>query len=209
MEDKKLTEQESLELITTMIRRTRERYIGDGNIMLMWGYLSVAVAALVWIMLTVTRHPAWNYLWFLIMIVGGILTPVMARKEQSERGMKSYSDRLTSQIWTVIGCTSIAAALMCVAFLLVGGVDSWMMMLGFALTLVPFAEIVQGIVVNEISMIVGGSIGLLIGIFTECCIAGHVTLYAAWFMPLFILAFAAMFIVPGHVINYKAKHQRL
>ena len=31
MEDKKLTEQESLELITTMIHRTRERYIGDGN----------------------------------------------------------------------------------------------------------------------------------------------------------------------------------
>ena len=177
--------------------------------MLMWGYLSAAVAALVWIMLTVTGHPAWNYLWFLIWIVGGTLTPIMARKEQSERGMKSYSDRLTSQIWTVIGYTSIAAALMCVAFLLVGGVDSWMMMLGFALTLVPFAEIIQGIVVNEISMIIGGSIGLLIGIFTECCIAGHVTLYAAWFMPLFILAFAAMFIVPGHVINYKAKHQRL
>lgn len=209
MEDKKLTEQESLELITTMIRRTRERYIGDGNIMLMWGYLTVAVAILVWVMLVLTHHPAWNYLWFLIMIVGGILTPVMARKEQSERGMKSYSDRLTSQIWTVIGYTSIAAALMCVAFLLVGGVDSWMMMLGFALTLVPFAEIVQGIVVNEISMIVGGSIGMLIGIFTECCIAGHVTLYAVWFMPLFILAFATMFIVPGHVINYKAKHQRL
>ena len=208
MEDKKLTEQESLELITTMIHRTRERYIGDGNIMLMWGYLTVTVAILVWVMLVLTHHPAWNYLWFLIMIVGGILTPVMARKEQSERGMKSYSDRLTSQIWTVIGYTSIAAALMCVAFLLVGGVDSWMMMLGFALTLVPFAEIVQGIVVNEKSMIVGGSIGLLIGIFTECCIAGRVTLYAVWFMPLFILAFAAMFIVPGHVINYKAKHQR-
>ena len=209
MEERQLTEKESLEVITAMIARTKERYIGDGNIMLMWGYLSAAVAALVWIMLAVTGHPAWNYLWFLIMIVGGILTPVMARKEQSERGMKSYSDRLTSQIWTVIGYTSIAAALMCVAFLLVGGVDSWMMMLGFALTLVPFAEIVQGIVVNEISMIVGGSIGMLIGIFTECCIAGHVTLYAVWFMPLFILAFATMFIVPGHVINYKAKHQRL
>lgn len=209
MEEKKISEEESISLIAQMISRTKERYIGDGNIMLMWGYLSAAVAALVWIMLAVTGHPAWNYLWFLIMIVGGILTPVMARKEQSERGMKSYSDRLTSQIWTVIGYTSIAAALMCVAFLLVGGVDSWMMMLGFALTLVPFAEIVQGIVVNEISMIVGGSIGMLIGIFTECCIAGHVTLYAVWFMPLFILAFATMFIVPGHVINYKAKHQRL
>ena len=39
MEERKLTEKESLEVITTMIARTRERYIGDGNIMLMWGYL--------------------------------------------------------------------------------------------------------------------------------------------------------------------------
>ena len=45
MEERKLTEKESLEVITTMIARTRERYIGDGNIMLMWGYLTVAVVA--------------------------------------------------------------------------------------------------------------------------------------------------------------------
>ena len=31
MEDKKMTEKESLELITTMIQRTRERYVGDGK----------------------------------------------------------------------------------------------------------------------------------------------------------------------------------
>ena len=39
MEERKLTEKESLEIITSMIERTRERYIGDGRIMLMWGYM--------------------------------------------------------------------------------------------------------------------------------------------------------------------------
>ena len=58
MEDKKMTEKESLELITAMINRTRERYIGDGNILLMWGYLTVIVTALVWIMLIMTHNPA-------------------------------------------------------------------------------------------------------------------------------------------------------
>ena len=51
MEEKRMTESESLALITEMISRTKERYIGDGNIMLMWGYLTVIVTALVWIML--------------------------------------------------------------------------------------------------------------------------------------------------------------
>ena len=41
MKDRKLTEKESLEIITSMIARTKERYIGNANILLMWGYLVV------------------------------------------------------------------------------------------------------------------------------------------------------------------------
>lgn len=51
MDERKLTEKESLEVITSMIQRTKERYIGNGNIMLMWGYLVGVVSMLVWIML--------------------------------------------------------------------------------------------------------------------------------------------------------------
>ena len=53
----------------------------------------------------------------------------------------------------------------------------------------------------------GGAVGLLAGIFTICCIAGHVTLYATWFMPIFIIAFIAMMIVPGHILNRKARNE--
>ena len=52
MDEKKLTEKESIILITEMISRTKERYIGDGNIMLMWGYLTVLVS----ILSHITRH---------------------------------------------------------------------------------------------------------------------------------------------------------
>lgn len=205
MEDRKLTEKESLDVITSMIARTKERYIGDGNIMLLWGYLTVAVTALVWIMLLLTRHPAWNWLWFLIWIVGGTLTPIMARKQQKKAGVKSYSDRISSRIWSVVGWSAIFSTFCCLGFLLLGGVDAWSMMFVLALIIVPFAEIVQGIIVNERSLVAGGGIGLAIGIFTICCIAGNVPLVVDWFMPLFMLAFAAMMIVPGHILNHKAK----
>lgn len=36
MEDRKLTEKESLEVIASMIARTKQCYIGNGNILLMW-----------------------------------------------------------------------------------------------------------------------------------------------------------------------------
>ena len=42
MEDKKLNEKESLELITQMIQNTRRNLdTGSGNMFLVWGYVSV------------------------------------------------------------------------------------------------------------------------------------------------------------------------
>lgn len=206
MEERKITEAESIEIITSMISRTKDRLVkGSGNILLMWGYLIEAVTALIWVLLVTTNNPAVNWLWFLIWIIGGIATPIMAKKERVASGSKSYTDKLTSQMWSVVGLTGIASALLCLGFLVIGGKDSWSMMFAFALIIVPMAEIMQGLVIKEISLIAGGSIGLLTGIFTTCCISAHVALMASWFMPLFIIAFAAMMIVPGHILNSKAK----
>ena len=203
-----MTEKESLELITSMIQRTRERYVGDGNIMLMWGYLTVVVTALVWILLVTTRNQACNWLWFLIPIVGGIATPIMSRQRQVNYGVKSYSDKVISQIWTVVGLTSLLSVLCCLAFQLIAGVDTWRSMLIFALAFAPFAEITHGIVVKEKSLIFGGVVGLCAGIITICCIAGNIPLGANWFLPMFMIAFICMMIIPGHIINRKAKLQR-
>ncbi|MBR4829230.1 MAG: hypothetical protein IKZ92_05445 [Muribaculaceae bacterium] len=207
MEDKKMTEKESLELITSMIQRTRERYIGDGNILLMWGYLTVFVTALVWIMLVLTHDSAWNWLWFLIGIVGGIATPIMSKKSDRKSGVKSYSDKITSQIWTTVGIASIVAALFCFGFAL-KGFHAWGMMFAIPLLIVPMAEISQGIIVKEKSLIVGGAIGLCVGLFTFCCLVGNVRLLVNWFLPLFMVAFACMMIIPGHIVNHKARQQR-
>ena len=208
MEEKKMTERESLELITAMINRTKERYVGDGNIMLMWGYLSVVVAALVWILLVKTHNPAWNWLWFAIGIIGGIATPIMDKKQRVKYGVKSYSDKLTSQIWTIVGISAFVATLFCLGFSLLKGYDAWKMMFAFALIIVPMAEMAQGIVIREKSLVIGGAIGLVGGIFIVCCIAAEVPLYANMILPIFIVAFICMMIIPGHIINRKAKSQR-
>ncbi len=207
MEDRKLTEKESLEVIASMIARTKERYVGDGNILLMWGYLTIAVTATVWILLAYTHNPAWNWLWFLIWVAGGIATPIMAKKERSERGAKSYSDKITFRLWSVVGYSAIISTCCCLGFLLVKGIDTWIVMLVFALIIVPFAEVAQGVVLNEKSLIIGGGCGLAGGIFTACCIAGKIALYADWYLPLFILAFVCMMIIPGHVLNRNAKRK--
>ncbi len=206
MEDKKINERESIAIITSMIARTKERYnLGDGNIMLMWGYLTISISALVWVLLALTHNPAVNWLWFLVWIIGGIASPVMAKKKNIKKGAKTDTDKIISRLWSIVGFSAIACTFACLGLLLFSGVDAWSAMLVFALIIVPFAEIANGIVLNESSCMWGGSIGLLAGIFLTCCVAGKVALSATWVMPLFIISFICMMIIPGHAINHKAR----
>ena len=208
MEDRKLTEKESLEVITSMIAKTKQRYIGDGRIMVMWGYLVATVSALVWVMLATTRQGAWNYLWFAIPVIGGIATPIMSRKQQRKAGVKTFYDTVTSQLWTIAGLSEYAALFVCLGIRLFTGVNCWVAMLAYTQIAMPLAEIAQGLLIKEKSITVGGIIGLTVGIVTVCCLAGRITLAVNWYMPLFILAFVAMMIVPGHILNHKASQER-
>lgn len=203
MEEKKLTQQESISIIAEMISRTKDRYIGDGNIMLMWGWLTIAVTGLVWAALALTLNPVWNWLWFLIPIIGGIATPIMAKKSERARGVKTYSDKISSQIWLAVGLIGAAAIIVCLGFNF-AGIYAWSLMFIYALIIVPLAEIAQGLIVREKSLVVGGAFGIAVGLFTASCLVCHIILYAYWFLPAFMLAFACMMLIPGYVINRKA-----
>lgn len=207
MEEKKLSEKESLEVIATMIARTRQRYLGDGNIMLMWGYLVVAVSALVWIMLAATHCGAWNWLWFAIPVIGGVATPLMARRQKRVVGAVTYSDKIMSDLWTIAGFSELLLMIPCIGLWAMCGIDCWTAMLAYSMIAIPLCEIAQGLVVKEKSLVAGGVFGLVFGLVTLCCVVAGIPLAERWYMPVFILSFAEMMIVPGHIINYKARHE--
>lgn len=210
MEEKKITEAQSLEIITEMIARSNvRRQLGNGNIMLLWGYLTVVVSILVWTLVVITHNASWNWLWFLIWVIGGTVTPIMARKQRVEQGSKTYADTISNGIWSAVGYMAIVLTFTCLAFLLFGGKDSWSAMFVFALLGVGFAETISGIVIKEKSLIVGGGVGTLAGIIMLAAIAGKVVLYVNWVLPLFIVAFICMMIIPGHILNDKSKHTTL
>ena len=205
MEDKKLTEKESLEVIISMIARTKARYLGSGNILLMWGYLAVFSSILVWILLAATQQNVWNWLWFAIPVIGMPLTSIMARREKRTDGVVTYSDKITSHLWSIFGVSEIVLTLICLGFSLIGGIKCWTAMIVYTIIAAPFAEIAQGLIVKEKSLTWGGIVGLAIGMVLVCCVTGKIPLLANWFMPLFILFWVVMMIVPGHIINHKAK----
>lgn len=206
MEEKTISEKESLQIITEMIAKTKDNYFGSGKIMLMWGYVVVAVSLAVWILLAATRNGLWNWLWFAIPVIGWIGTYIINRKEKREHiGVRTYSDKVTSRLWTIVGLSEAAVAAACLSLSLFMNINCWIAMLVYSYLVTPLAETAQGLIINEKSLTIGGIIGLLIGIITLCIVSGGLPLVTVWYMPLFILGFVFMMIIPGHIINAKSK----
>lgn len=208
MEERQLTEKESIEVITSMITQTKHRlHLGDGNVFLLWGYTTVLVGVLIWALLLITKNPSVNWLWYLIWIVGGITMPKILKKQKSETKVRYYTDKLSSKTWSLVGWCAILMTFSCLGFMLFGGKDCWNTMFVFALLILGILEYVQGVIIQEKSLMYCGWSGIIAGIITMCCISAQIPLYVNWYLPFFLAAYACMTIIPGHILNAKAHKQ--
>lgn len=209
MKEKEITLQESVAVINEMIQRSKIRCTtGDGNILLLWGYSTVGVSLLVWGLLELTHNPAVHWLWFLLGIICGLATPIMARKYDAKAGVITYIDRICGRAWALVGYSAFALTIICFGFSLIGDLHAWRGLILIPLLFVRYAEAVQGAAIREKSLILGGGIGILAGLITLSCFAAGVPLHTYWFVPVFIFSFALMTIMPGHILNYKSRKER-
>ena len=205
MEEKKITEKESLELITEMIMQTKARFaLIDGNMLLMWGYLNLAVSLLVYIVGVVAQNSWGLWLWFLTPVIGFPITCQQLRKKTSQHTPRSYVDKIIDGIWTLVCIVMGVGIIMCAIFASIGP-DVWLLPFICAFEIVGFAVAVMGIAVREKSLVAGGIFSTLAGAFILCYMLAGYEMSDEMAIVLFATSFIAMMIVPGHILNHKAK----
>jgi hypothetical protein len=189
MEDRKINEKESLELIAQMIRNTQNKLaVGSGRPFLLFGYVSVAFALVIWFLLRTTGSGQWNSLWFAIPL---ICWPVAARIYRNITDRTTYVDRIIKYIWILTSFTIILACSFTFIFPRMESLFFTALLLGMSIAL-------TGLVVRMPSVTIAGIAGMII------------SPAALWLQDenrLLLLAvlFVLVFIVPGHLLNYKSK----
>ncbi|MFT0498812.1 hypothetical protein ACMSD6_09830 [Bacteroides thetaiotaomicron] len=101
MEDKRISEKESLELIARMIRETQDntaRYAAYP--LLIWGYTTVAISLVVWYFYLQTGVWQINFLWFALPVIAGPLTIFFNRKDKNKGAKKLHRPG----DWSDMGC---------------------------------------------------------------------------------------------------------
>jgi len=211
MEDRKLTEKESMELIASMIENTKQRLArGAGDMLLFWGYLCVVVALLK--SLFSYMHDGMGVhlplpaqaIWWLIPLIGIPYTLIARSRNARERNVLTYTDKLSIALWGYVLWLSFAAIAIGALFF-ISGFNVWYVMVLFAFFVVGMAVSVQGIVINEKSMTCGGAFGVVCGGFLVAGMISGAPWMAMFTCPLFIIASVVMMIIPGHILNHKAK----
>ena len=194
MEDKVLTEKESLDLISQMIRNTRSRLEDNSGIpFLIWGYTTVIVAVVVWSLVTTSGNYLWHWLWFAIPVFGGTLWLLHNKKQLNNRSrVITFVDRAISHVWMVFGIASFMISI--ISFL------TYIPILFIVLLTMGMATAFTGFMIRFKPFLFSGFIVVL---FSPLCVIVRDTSSILIFAAIFVL----MMVIPGHMLNYTAKRR--
>ena len=166
MEDRKLDAAESLALIGRMIENTRSRMVRNaGRPFLAWGYATAATLIAVWAAVSCTGDVRWNYLWFMLPLLGGALM-YFTRPKAAEGSVHTYVDRVLDLIWSVIGPATLLISTLAICFVVRFPVAfTVLLMIGLGTTInnliIGFkpgvAGGIAGIVLASVSLVVTGN----------------------------------------------------
>lgn len=211
MEERKLNEQESLALITSMINDTRERLAKDsGRPFLIWGYTTVLVSLLEY----VAHRFGWTeyagLFWFFIPVIGHTLIWLTGRKKQNLP--KSYIDRCVSEVWTVLGVSCLTAVF---AEILYG---THTMMFFSIILLIGSGTAMTGLIIKDFTTSLVGALSMLASLIfpvmrqlqptVEEVGQEGVDKYISADILIFAAIFFAMLVIPGHILNYKNRRNK-
>lgn len=207
MEDRKLSEKESLDIITQMINSSkRNMKVGSGNVLLYWGYFTVLLSVVISSLIVYTQNYIWSWGWMLMFAVG----PVISYKQRGcEPAVVTYTDKTISSVWQVFGCmfglTFVLIAAFCVLY---EQSVNFILMLPLSLLYCGLGVSINGIILREKWMIYFPVVAFVLVIYMLMSLINHGPVTVLWYLY-FGLSFVVMMIIPGHILNNKAKKQCL
>ncbi|MDO5570537.1 MAG: hypothetical protein Q4F97_03615 [Bacteroidales bacterium] len=193
MEDIKISEQKSLEIITSMIQDTKTKIEKNSGLpFLTWGYTTVIVSILEFFVENQGLNPNLKWGWWLIPIIGWLLMIPQLKKRKKENLPSNFIDRAINLVWIIVSIATLFALPISIF-----GRTSIL----FTMTLfMGIGTALTGGLLKFRLLIISGFIGIIGSLAFSLPL--HLE-YRGLPILFFAAIFALMMIVPGHILNYK------
>lgn len=210
MENLKLSEKESLELITRMIQNTKQNIkVGSGNIFLIYGYLGVTISLIVFTLIQFTHNGIWSLLWFLMFAP---MPFVIHQRKKEKKEFSTYTDKVITNTWKIIGWFFVLTVLTLMIMIPLINVESLAIkhvnlaiIMPLALIFTSFGTITTGITLKEKALTYIPLLGFIFGIFMINNISVGEGSSFNYYNMLTAIGFFFTLVIPGHVLNFKTK----
>ena len=198
MEERKLNEKESLELIAQMIQNSKKNLqVGRGNQFILWGWLGAITSLVVMGMLMWTKNPAWNWLWFAIPVIGW--PTMMWQMKKEKKPVVTFTDKVLKAVWMSIGSIGMLGT-----FLMAIYAKNMMLMLHGVSILIAIGVFITGAILDDRALKTRTFGALLLIMMASC----HIVFMQDdfyWYYITFSLGFIVMLVMPGYHLNKEAK----
>ena len=195
MEEKKINEQESLELITLMIQNTRKKINENSGVpFIIWGYVTVIVSVFEFFVIYLNMNNNLMWGWFLIPILGWSLMAIYWKRKSATNLPTTFIDRAISSVWIVIGISSLIAFPAAILYKI--GILFMMTLL------MGIGTAITGLIIKYNILTISGFIGII----GSLAFSLPLSINSASNILIFAIIFTLMMIIPGHILNSKSKN---
>ena len=197
MEEKKITEQESLELIARMIESTKENLeVGRGNRFLYFGYFAFVLSIVVFACVKLTHNNQFSGLWWLMFLCWGFVS----WKSKKPR-VVTYTDRALNSVWMVVGLMFCFSTVYLMASAFITRNTDMSLMMPFSLLFVSVGTSMTGVIIRNHAITYLPLVSAIVSFYMlNSFLFGHPHV---WWHLLFGFASVFNMIIPGHLLNVK------
>ena len=187
--EKELSPQESLQLIQSMIDKTKDAVADDSFYFLLWGWLVFTCCITEFILKVYFHYPNHYFVWWL-MPVGGVISGIYGSRQSKKRKVKSFVDEAVDYLW-------IALALAFIVLVFINAESAgWQTAFTYYILLYAIGTFVSGKLLRFRPLVIGGLINFALA-------AVSIKLSYDYQLLIGSLAILISYIIPGHLLRMR------
>ena len=193
MNEKQMTEAESLSIISGMINNARNRFNETGHLYLLWGFVIFICCITQFIMLYFFKNNSAYYVWYSTWLVAIYQFYYLFKKKKSQK-VKTYTDEIIGFVWlTFIICSFI------LVYILIKN-HAFEAINAAVLVMYGMPTFLSGILLRFKPLKIGG---------LTCWLLAFAVMFTTYQYQLLLLALAviAAWIIPGFILRAKFKKE--
>lgn len=188
-QEKSFSPEESLQLIQTMIRKTKDSVAVDSFYLLFWGWLVFVCCITEYVLMVYFKYPYHSFVWW-VMPIGGIISATYSSRQARRQKSITYIEEALSYLWIAIGIAFFVMVFVNVVS------EAWKTAFTYYILMYAIGTFVSGRLIRFKPLVIGGILNFIIA-------AASIKFNFAGQLLLGALAILISYIIPGHLLRIR------